>query len=286
MSDINYKKPILISLATLACLILFSTVVGNETGYTQLLPDSMGFQIGYLFWMSMIATLIGCVFIGYVLAPLFLVAHKYTIGIRMQYGIQERPQPTKLKIVYKTIFPALMAINLALMFSNLEWVQNLVINPEWLNNSSVNTEAQKPLVVLATILPLMCGISMGIFSPIWFLLDAGIVFTNKEKVKGLRDPIEVRSVGGWYHYILKGYAGIAIIVTYFFFASDMLTTTQFNPGLLLVPILPLLIIVMSIPAFVIMDITAEHRKKFMLTIARKVGITESLEDPLDLGKKV
>jgi len=284
MSEISYKKHLIVFSIILGFLLLL-TILVDSPGYTQLLPNHMGFQISYIFWMSAIAGIIGALFIGYLLAPVFLIVHKYTVGIRMKYGIQERPKPSKIKIGFKAVFPALMAINLALMFSQFIWVQDIVLMPNYALEHGGKNAGQVPLVTLATILPLMFGIAMGLFSPIWFLLDGGIIFTNKEKVEGLRDPIEVRSVGGWYSYILKGYAGIAIIVAYIIFANNMMALVEFNPGLFLIPLLPFLLMVMGVPAFILLEITAEQRKKYILTIAKKLGITEPLADPLDIGNK-
>jgi hypothetical protein len=281
MSEISYKKHLIVFSVVLGVLAL--TIFVDSPGYTQLLPDHLGFQMYYIFWMSAIAGIIGSIFIGYILGPIFLIVHKYTLGIRMKYGIQDRPEPFKVKIGFKAIWPTLMAINFALMFSQFEWVQNIILSPTYV--VEVSDKLKIPLVTLVTILPLMFGISMGLFSPIWFLLDGGIVFTNKEKVNGIRDPIEVRSVGGWYNYILKGYAGISIVFIYAKFTIDTLAVVDINPGIFLIPLLPFLLIVMAVPAFVILDITAKHRKRYMQKIAKKIGITEPLTNPLEIGNK-
>ena len=88
-----------------------------------------------------------------------------------------------------------------------------------------------------------------------------------------------------YNYILKGYAGISIVFVYAMFTINLLAAVDFNPGVFLVPFLPFLLVVMAVPAFVILDITAKHRKKYMLKIAKKFGITEPLTNPLDIGNK-
>lgn len=281
MSEISYKKHLIVFSVVLGCLMF--TILIDSPGYTQLLPDHLGFQMFYIFWMSAIAGIIGSILIGYILSPIFLIVHKYTLGVRMKYGIQNRPEPFKVKIGFKAIWPTLMAINFSLMFSQFEWVQNIILSPTYIIQPS--DIAKIPLVTLVTLLPLMFGISMGLFSPIWFLLDGGIVFTNKDKVKGIRDPIEVRSVGGWYNYILKGYAGISIVYVYTMFTINVVAVVEFNLGILLIPLLPFIIIVMAVPAFVILDITAKHRKKYMQKIAKKIGITEPLANPLDIGKE-
>jgi hypothetical protein len=47
--------------------------------------------------------------------------------------------------------------------------------------------------------------------------------------------------------------------------------------------MPILVAIHLIPAFILLDITREHRKKYMLKWAEKYGITGPLQDPLDIG---
>ncbi len=42
---------------------------------------------------------------------------------------------------------------------------------------------------------------------------------------------------------------------------------------------------MAVPAFVILDITAKHRKRYIQKIAKKIGITEPLTNPLKIDSK-
>ncbi|MFX0003797.1 MAG: hypothetical protein ACFE9C_08985 [Candidatus Hodarchaeota archaeon] len=41
------------------------------------------------------------------------------------------------------------------------------------------------------------GIAMALFSPIWFLLDAGISYSNQKKVENTEKLVESKSVGGY-----------------------------------------------------------------------------------------
>lgn len=175
-----------------------------------------------------------------------------------------------------------MTVNFALLFAFDPGVQAMAIT----NPSGEESE----MVTFAALLALMTGISMGIFSPVWFLLDAGIVFTNKEKVKYTTHTTEVRSVGGWYIYLLKGYAGISVILSYYTFflflwqrRADRTDVGGLNIMFMVTyPIMPILIAIFIIPAFIVLDITHEYRKKYMLKWAEKFGISVPLEDPLDI----
>jgi hypothetical protein len=274
----KYKKDLIIFVCIIIPLILFSFVPLEGNAFIKFLPNSMSFQIGYIFWMSALAGIIGILFIGYVLAPIFLIAYRYTVGIRMTFGIQERQESRKLKITFRALYPALMALQIALMFSNNVVVQNFVLSTSY----RVANTPVIPMATVGAIIPLTFGIAMGIFSPIWFLLESGIVFTNKNKVEGMRDPIEVRSVGGWYHYLLKGYAGISVIISYTFFVIGIVEAGDFNLGVIIMVLLPLLMIFMAIPGFILLDMTDKHRQKYMRKIAGFIGISGPLENPLDI----
>ena len=67
-----------------------------------------------IFWT--IGAILGALLFGYLLGPFFLFMHKNTIGRNMTYGIQDNPEPEKLRWMTKCIFPSLMAINFSLMF--------------------------------------------------------------------------------------------------------------------------------------------------------------------------
>jgi hypothetical protein len=276
----KYRKSLIIFLAIIIPLVMFTFIPIEGNAFLSFLPNSMGLQIGYIFWMSALAGIIGILFIGYLFAPIFLFAYKYTVGIRMTFGIQERPESKKLKIPFKALYPALMALHIALIFATNEGIQDLLISATYVSESQ--NQAFIPMATAGALIPLTFGIAMGIFSPIWFLLESGIVFTNKDKVRGMRDPIEVRSVGGWYHYLLKGYAGISVIVGYIVFIGKILEVGNFNPGMILMVFLPVIMICMAIPGFIILDMTNKHRQKFMRKIARRFGISGPLENPLDI----
>ena len=202
----------------------------------------------------------------------------------MIYGIQEKPKPEKFKKYFlRGLFPALMALNFALMFAFSSAIQRIA-------TTDVGNENTAMLTLLA-LLALMTGISMGIFSSVWFLLDAGIVYTNKEKVKDIAHPTEVRSVGGWYNYLLKGYAGISVILSFYAFFWYMFEVMEISKGIqgmaimfiVFYPTLPLVITILSFPALILLDLTHNHRKKYMLKIAAKFKISGPLEDPLNIA---
>jgi hypothetical protein len=63
--------------------------------FSPLIPSNDQYiEIALIFLVfSPISALIGGLVGGYVLAPAFLFIHKYILGSKMLYGIQDRPQP-------------------------------------------------------------------------------------------------------------------------------------------------------------------------------------------------
>jgi len=248
-------------------------------GFLKLIPiDHLGFHVASVIFIITISAILGGVLMGYPLAPLFLIIHKSLIGRKMIYGIQNRPEPEKFKGNFKAFFPALIAINIALIFNSNLVLKNVIVSESYL--SSPGGENIWPLVVFFMVLIITTGIGMALFSPVWFLLDAGIVYTNKKKVKDKSNPIELHSVGGWYKGFLKGYAGISVFFTFFTFAIQIFTEIEQDALLqtiTILPFVPFLVVMWSLPAIVIFDMIKERRKKYILNYAKKLGILEEID---------
>lgn len=283
----KYKKSLIV-LAIFAIFVVIIFIIINPSRSTQdfsLLLPGVGFVeivlLFLVFWP--LGIIVGGLFAGYILSPLFLFFHKKTIGIKMSYGIQDNRESPKFKSIFKGVFPALMAINFSLMFALNTTIANAVVH-------DIGDVSEMPSVILiiafTVILTITNIIAWALFSPVWFLSDAGIVYSNQERVetKQLDNPIIGRSVGGWYMYLLKGYAGIAVIFSYYQLISTYIT--EFTGGsdlialiinlILLLPIMFFLSIA-AIPAFILLDITKKHRINYVRKWAEKFGISKKVE---------
>jgi hypothetical protein len=175
-----------------------------------------------------------------------------------------------------------MAINLAMMVADNGFVQELILTPQSLTSGGLLVLVQTiPALLMITI-----GISAALFSPTYFLLDAGIVYTNREKVKATTEPIEVRGVGSWYSNFLKGYAGLGTLFSLYMIVFEAFTTmgTDFNIalmiGLLNWILMPLFLSLLSIPMIFILDKTYDKRMQYIQKYTKKLGITTPLSDIL------
>jgi len=282
MSKSKYSKPlVLIVIFVVAIPMALFFGMREEEGFLNFFPiDSMGVQAAFLMIMIAVSAIIG-VLMGYVLAPVYLFIHKTFIGRGQKYGIDIRPKHEEKKIkkkhkkkfeyTFRGFFPALMAMNIGLLF-----VFNSSVTYFLISDAGTGT----PIAVLFILLMITNGIAISLFSGAWFLIDAGLVYTNREQVRNKNEPIEIKSVGGWYMNILKGYSGIGIIFAFYSFIMTMFNLyggeLHISLYLFFVP-LPILVAIWSLPAILIMDKTWKQRKKYILKFAKKLDIIEIID---------
>jgi len=185
------------------------------------------------------------------------------------------------------LFPALMAFNIGILLSDETFIQNFI----FVDTFMVAGDVILQILTLVILLPISCGIGVGVFSATYFLLDSGIEYTNKNRKKVVRGsfPTEIRSMGGFYLYYLKGYAGISVIISLFkliisfFSVIDTSNMAIYFINIMTWPIIPFTIALFIIPASIIQDLTYERRKKYTLKWAERFNIRGQLEDPLGLN---
>jgi len=280
----KYRNPIIISIIILILLtivLIFS--LGPGTGPSnnkyKLIPflESFGSEgtmvvLNYLF---IILAAFGGIFFGYILGPLFLYVHRLIFGRKMVYGMLEQRQSEKFRAYFKAFFPALLAMNFGFFLSLNPMILDIIYN-SWFIPEAENNQ----LLTMFILLPITIGIGLALFSPIWFLCDAGIVYFPKETIKNKDQLNEIRSVGGWYIGFLKGYAGISILFFLYELAFNLFMVVPVGQGGLVIGIyfaLPIFIPLLSLPAVILFDITFRKRKKFMQKIAERLKIIDYLE---------
>ena len=278
----KYKKEIFF-----ICILygFFTFIIGlnllypnpDEGDITPLLPGTTTSDLSLQFLVLVpLGAIIGSL-LGYLFAPLFLLVHKKTVGRSLRYGIQERPSPTKFNKFFRGFFPSLMAINFGLILSSNSFLRTLIFSQNQLES---NTESSLIILFVLFLLGWTLGAAFALFSSVWFLKEAGIVYDNKKKVNDSDYPIEVHSVGGWYSYFLKGYAGISVILTLYQITSQEILRAGETGNILLIFTLvffPLLIMILVLPSVVFFDCLKGHRNKYIRKFAGKIGILNYIE---------
>ena len=225
---------------------------------------------------------------GFLLTPLLIFFHKRVVGRNFVYGINDRERPKQFKGAFlSSLFPALMSMNIAILLSDEPTIHEFIFSGTFISNAS---PVVLQILTLLILLPLVSAIGIGVFSAVYFIIDSGIEYTNKlqKKVRRGAFPIEVRSMGGYYLYFLKGYAGISVIISIIGLISQYLTSIQefgaiiYLVNLILWPVMPLVIALFMVPAVILQDYTYARRNRFVRKWAEKFGITGKLVDPLVL----
>jgi len=282
MTFSKYLKPLIIFIFSLAVVFIINfLVLGTAPGFMLLLSTSMPVDSLILNLLTVFSAIIFGYLFGYILGPLFIFIHKKTIGRKMVYGIEEKPVTKKFKGYFtKALWPALFSINIALILANYPFVTDLI--------TSIPTPGLlSPLAPWATfiaILPITTAASLIVFSPVLHLIDSGIIYHNKDKTRDMYDSTEVRNIGNWFNTLLKGYAGIAVFYNYFSFFSNMIELMIASPDLtsgiasiFTLAIYPILITILIIPSIIILDITREKRRTYLLKKVKKFQIEQPME---------
>lgn len=292
-SLLRYRKWLIIWIVFIisfcTTLIINAGIMGTIDIYT-ILTHNLAIDTAIIFLSIPIISMIAFIIGGYLFTPLFLFIHKKVLGRNLKYGIREMQRPKDFKGAFmNSLFPALLAFNIGILLSDESILHDLLFVDTFNAGPAINQ-----ILTLLFLFPLVSGIGIGVFSATYFLLESGIEYTNKERKKVLRGsfPTEVKSIGGFYLYYLKGYAGISVIFSLFSLIFSFFSVIEggnlaiYMINIILWPFIPFCITLFMVPVSIIQDFTYERRKKFTLKWAEKLNIRGQLEDPLGTNKKL
>ena len=115
--------------------------------------------------------------------------------------------------------------------------------------------------------------STAMFSPAYFLLDGGVVYSTEDRARGSGRPGEVRAVGGWFNDYLRGYAGLSVVFSYLLFVFRYVTTFGMELIFMLFWVgLPFFVAVSTIPTFIYLDKVRGRTTAYVRGFAEKRGI--------------
>ncbi|MFX1410075.1 MAG: hypothetical protein ACFFA6_06965 [Promethearchaeota archaeon] len=272
--------------------------LGTKINLTQLIPEqNLIIELTFIFALILpLSSLIGLIVGGYVIAPLILYIHKKIYGSKRFYGILHVKKKERVRILSKGFFPVLMSINLASLLLTPTFIE-LILSSEIIFRSEDISKLPMLTQILAESVALMItfGLATTFFSSVWFLRDAGIIYSNKEKIENSEEFVEVKSIGDWFNTFLKSYAGIGALITYvivvYNFVSNFLTDTGAITNILNVPILilwigmPFYLAISLIPTLILNEILETKRVNYIKRIAEKLGIKETAIISFEFKKK-
>ncbi|MFX0033910.1 MAG: hypothetical protein ACFE9C_06495 [Candidatus Hodarchaeota archaeon] len=281
MKKSKYAKSLIIfsvySLFWVGISIAMTRILGYGRDLSPIIPfEDIGLEIGFISILFLpLASIIGALLGGYLFTPLFLYFHMKVFRNRYQYGINLKPDYGKFKFLAQGLFVSLMAINFSLLLLNLS-IENL--NPD------------DYIIAFVILLIFTFAFTNLLFSPTWFLMDSGILYSNKMKLNETNKPLEIRSIGRWYEQFLRGYAGVSVLLSYIEFITIFFIAADNNLPLFIIELImfipfPLILIIPTIPALIILDIIKEKRSNYILNKARKLGIIDTMDVSIDFKKK-
>jgi hypothetical protein len=275
----KYRKALLLFFgveALITLLVIYGLTFGQGFDASPLIPFTNVFhEISFVFIVIPISSTIGAIIGGYALAPIFLLSHK-TIYRKAIYGIQETNPAKTFKRTLQGYYPSLLAFNISSIILFLApMIRNQLLTPGMLEEAPLVYQYifENLFLLMFTI-----ALSMLIFSPGWFLIDAGIVYSTEEQVRGTDRPVEGRTVGGVFNDYLKGYSGFSIAFSYLQMLvvsyGDIINVERVDFAQLIGFFgIPVYVILTVIPTFILLDVTRNHRIQYVRRVAAKIGIT-------------
>jgi len=275
----KYRKALLIFLGVetlIAALVIYGLIYGQGFDASPLIPFTNVFhEIMFVFIVIPISSTIGTIIGGYALAPIFLLFHKI-IYRKAIYGIQETNPAKTFQRIFQGYYPGLLAFNISSIILFLApMIRNKLLTPGMLEEAPLVFQYifENLFLLMFTI-----ALSMLIFSPGWFLIDAGIVYSTEEQVRGTDRPVEGRTVGGVFNDYLKGYSGFSIAFSYlqilFVSYGDLINVQRIDFAQLIGFFgIPVYVILTVIPTLILLDLTRDHRIQYVRRVAAKIGIT-------------
>jgi hypothetical protein len=250
--EVKYSRAILVSVIAIIPLTVIFSVTSAAGWVVLLFPVS-----------AIIGTLI-----GFILAPVFLWVYKKYMGRNHLFAIQDQDTIEKSHGMLMGFFPALMAMNFTL---------GLIFNPTIMDIPLLQNYYLQwnSIIFLFFVLgALLQAPAFALFSAAWIIDESGIVLMSKY------GSLELQATGKWYLALLKGYAGIGVVIALYQFTFDFLSTYGSDvhwSAVLFLFILPVIVTLWVIPAIILVGATEGKRRSYILGFARRFGFKTEFE---------
>ncbi|MFX0072535.1 MAG: hypothetical protein ACFFAO_15730, partial [Candidatus Hermodarchaeota archaeon] len=202
----RFIAPLILSLLLIVYGFGFLLIISEEG---DLIPIYPGGAISDYILVIVIPIIIMLLmyFIGHLIAKALIPIHKVLKLNRYEYFlIQPEKNLTGSKMIIRSVYPGLLAINIAIYISLLGEFNHLFFTR--------SDEVSLPIMIEWISIIIGIPIATLIITPIWILDSAGLMCSlDLDKYKNRVTP-DIESVGRFYSTVFKGYVGISTIVTY------------------------------------------------------------------------
>ena len=261
----RFKGPVILSLLITVYAFAFLYLIPDEGDLIPLYPG--GATSDYILVIVIpVVIMILMYFIGHLIAKAFIPIHKALKLNRYDYFlIQPEKKLTGSKIIIRSVYPGLLAINIAIYISLIGEYNYLFY--------ARSDEASLPVMIEWISLIIGMPIAILIITPIWILDNAGLMCSlNQDKYKNRVSP-DIESVGRFYSTVFKGYVGISTIVTYiliiYTFANQGVTLENY----FIIFIDPIVIILFFVFLSLILEAGMNNINKRLMKGFEKMGIS-------------
>jgi hypothetical protein len=256
--------------AFLILLSVFGLIYVQPSKVTSFLPfENAYLELPIVFIAMPLSATLGALAGGYLLSPVYLWVHRMVFR-GSDYLVRVVPKPEGFPGMFNGFYPALLAFNMnSLIIDMWPGVLDRLLSSQLLAAPFTYRYSFGSVVLMAGTI----GLSMIVFSPAYFLIDGGVIYSTAAKAKRSGKPREVRTVGGWFNDYLRGYAGLSVAFSYFLFVFRYVIAIEMELIFVLFWLgLPFFVTVSTIPSFIYMDKSKETRIRYIRGVAERRGI--------------
>jgi hypothetical protein len=231
---------------------------------------------------------------GLLFVPIYLGVHRLIYKRSRNYGfLDHQVTPSLSRWFRRGILPTLFAVYVSMTLANI-MVDTLGEPFLSLIFAETIDLVVEDIITLKIMLWGITGlvatfICCALVVPTWFLDDAGLLTSNVQ----IDNPLDtvpnqlpnISGVGFWYARLLKGFAGIAVIILYittltesiilswqYFLMFGLSELPYLIVNLLMFPLYPIIILCLSLPLLMILDYFAQSRQRYVKRIGEWMGI--------------
>ncbi len=260
------KKQLILPLFFTIVTVIFAIYITRNVPPTLDLTefyDGVGLSDAILlifmpFIFNLIAIPFGILFIGVYFLISKIIKKNYDFKIITLKGEKIKGFPT----FTRTLLPSFLSLSIGLVIMNYYWLFNVRI---------IGYDPTTTILFAALLTTPLCSI---LVIPIWVFHDCGIIEIKRLR-KDFRLSPEVNSVGQFYKYILRGYAGITTPILYYLTFAKIFT--QADPLLqIIIFLFPITLMGYFMPLTIIYELFFNKIKKLTLRIIRleKINLDE------------
>lgn len=246
--------PLFLTIVTLIFAIYITRNIPPTLDLTRIYPGlglSDAILLNFMpFIFNLIAIPFGILIIGVYFLISKIIKKNYDFKIITLKGEKIKGFPT----FTRTLLPSFLSLSIGLVIMNYYWLFNVRI---------IGYDPTTTILFAALLTTTLCSI---LVIPIWVFHDCGIIEIKRLR-KDFRLSPEVNSVGQFYKYILRGYAGITTPILYYLTFAKIFT--QADPLLQIIILLfPITLMGYFMPLTIIYELFFNKIKKLTLRIIR------------------